>query len=317
MKDSPRRRYVLAAAAALGAASCAKAPRPAPPPPRAAPTEARPTRALRAEVMVPEEVTFDSKSLGPAGAFLTIKLVNDGSTQVVLGTLRVRLTAKRAGVSFPCDPDIGPDVGVREPGVLRAGRTFTFRRNLGCSMPVPGDYEIEVDAVADEPLGLARPLARLPVHVEPSKTLNPKPIPGHAGAFVLLTGNPVARATSAAGTGPPDYSVVLAFVNASPAPIRLGPAGLALGVRRRDVSGEPRPVPGCGEQRARITPPGELAPGMVHVTRTQLACLPPREGQYDIAGALTFEASGAPIDVGPVDLRITADPRLFQPVPVP
>lgn len=300
---------------ALGALEACRPP-PPPPPPPPAPAPPAPRRSLRAQIEIPRQVTFDPRTLGPAGAYITIALVNDGNVPVELGRLHAQLRARREGVTFTCDRDVGPSVGVREPAILRPGRAFTFHRDLDCQMPVPGHYDVEVDLTAKEPLGLPQPAARIEVEVEAAKGSAPKPLPGRPGVFVLLTGNPVARVPTRVGTPPEPYSVVLAFVNASSRPVPLEAGGLVLTVRDRSM-GAPRPAPECGEQRANVASPGVLAPGAVHLARTQLACLPPREGQYDVVGALTFANEGAALDIGAVDVRVSADPRLFQPVPVP
>jgi hypothetical protein len=223
---------------------------------------------------------------------------------------RVAFTAIRDGVPFPCNEHLGDSVKVR-PASLAPGQSFAFERDLDCTMPLPGRYEVGVYVTVRD-LADARGdfVGAFPFDIlEGGKA--PRPYPARPGLYVMMTGARSTRPLSADAWARGDYHVVLSLVNGGNRPVPLGPARLAFLTYRK---GSSLPCSGQGESLAL---PDTLAPGTVHVVQAPVTCSPSERGQYEIVGRLTFSGTAEQIEAGRITLKVTRSPVLFAPDPEP
>ncbi len=290
---------------ALAVASCAgpeASPAPARPPlassqPAAVEGVSLPHRPdLRAAVTAPSRVPYVTESVGVAGQSVSIRLGNAAVAPVALGRLDVSFTATREGVGFPCSAPPVPD---REPTTLGAGQSFVFERDLTCSMPLPGRYQVSVQVGPD----LAGSFS---LEVEGPRGA-PRPYPARPGLFVVMTGSRVAPPLPAEAWKRGDYHVVVAFVNATREPMTVGPAHIAFQTYK---VGSPLP---CSGQADPLSLPEPLPPGGTRILQAPVACAPSEPGRYEIVGRFGLDGVPDEVEVGRVSLSVTRDPTLFRP----
>ncbi len=263
---------------------------------------------LRASLTAPSQAPYVAPSLGVAGQSVSIRLLAAGPGVVDIGRVRVAYTATREGVSFPCAQ---PVTTAREPASLEAGQAFSFERDLDCSMPLPGRYEVGVRLALQgaEPTGPAADLLGTFTLDVVARGSVPKPYPSRPGLYALMVGDRMTRPLPAEAWNRGDYHVVVALVNAGPAAVPLGPGQLTFSTYK---VGSPLP---CSGQAEVLALPEQLAPGVVQTVQVPVACAPSAEGRYDIVGRLSLGTDGPTIEVGRVPLTVTGDPIRFAPAP--
>lgn len=242
------------------------------------------------------ELRYDPESFGPSGQIVSITIENRGTAAAPVAPLAVSLTATREGVSFPCRAPNG--VQEREPSSLAPGASFTFDRELSCTLAVPGHYEVAV-AIGGDRAGV------LDVNVGESPRA-PKAMKDRPGLFVGLAGAAVTRPLPPEAWARGDYRVVVAFINASAQPIALAPAKLAFLTYRQGATLS------CSGQTNDLVLPTEIAPGAVHTVMSPVACAPAEEGVYEVVGHLEMRGA-ARFEIGRVRIQVTRDPLLFSP----
>jgi hypothetical protein len=266
--------------------------------------------AVRALLKAPPRAPYVAEALGAAGQSVSIELANAGPSPVNVARLSADFAATRDGVPFPCKKRVGASMGRHEPATLAPGQAFVFERDLDCTMPLPGRYDIAVYVTfgdADEPPDL---VGRFALEVE-DHALAPRPYPTRPGLYVAMVGDRATRPLSREAWARGDYHVVLAVVNGSARPVPVGPARLSFTTYRKGST-----LP-CSGQAESVDLPDELAPGAMYVMQKAVACAPSEQGQYEIVGHLTFGKSSDEIEVGRVSLKVTLDPFLFTPGPWP
>jgi hypothetical protein len=257
-------------------------------------------------VRAPSRVPYDATALGLGGHAVAIRLTNPGTEPVRVDRLRVAFTATREGVAFRCKEHVGGSMQTREPASLRGGETFTFERDLDCTMPLPGHYDVSAAwQLSDR--DRTGSLGTFSIDLVAGKGNLPVPYPARAGLHALMIGNRETRPLTDDAWARGDYRVVLALINGGRQPVEVGPGRLAFLVYK-----EGSPLP-CSGQAEDVALPAALAPGAVHVVRAPVACAPSEEGRYRIIGRFSLVAVGDEIDIGRIPLRVTRDPRLFTP----
>lgn len=264
---------------------------------------------LLAVMSAPQRAPYLSDALGIGGESVSVKLTNRAEHAVPVEHVRLAFTATREGVSFSCKEHVGGSVSKREPASLAPGQSFVFERDLDCSMPIPGRYDVRADisfGVSD-----ARdPLGRFSIEVVASTSPVPRPYPNHAGLFVLMTGSRVTRPLPPDAWSRGDYRVVVAAINGSAQPIALGHASLVFRTYKTGSS------LACSGQTEPLAFPDQLAPGAVELRQVPVACAPSEEGHYDIFGDLALGDAKQGVEIGRVALKVTSDPLLFAPDPL-
>lgn len=265
--------------------------------------------ALQVTVRGPTRAAYDPRAIGLSGKWATIRVSNTGNAPVAIGAFRATFLAARDNVVFPCDEHRSGNARSREPAVLGPGQSFDYERDLDCSMPLPGSYDVRVYVRVGDRTAPGQPTGHFPLQLIASKTNAPQPYPARDGLFVLMTGAQLTRPLSAEAWARGDYHVVLAFINGSPKPIAVGPARIAFLVYKLGT-----PLP-CSGQAGDIAPPAEIGPGSVHIVQAPVACAPSQEGDYSIVGKLNLVGLKDEVEVGRIPLRVSGDPRLFAPSP--
>lgn len=265
---------------------------------------------LHASLDAPSRAPYLIEALGVGEQTVSLRLTNDGARTVHLARPRVAFEATREGVSFPCNDHRQTTVNDREPTYLAPGQSFVFERNLGCSMPLPGRYEVRVYvALTDEPMDRGD-LAGVFSLEALGRSVAPRPYPSRPGLYVVMTGNRATPPLPPEAWARGDYHVVVAVVNGSDRPVPVGSGRLAFSTYK---VGSPLPCSGHAE---RLGFPEQLAPGSVSVLQAPVACAPAEEGRYEIVGRLTFGEAGTETEIGRIKLTVSRNPLLFSPEPI-
>jgi len=302
------RRAPLVLLLACGPAATSSGPTP-PPHATSAPASApglahRPE--LRASFSSPSHVPYDTAAVGIGGVSVTLTLTNAGPSPVDTSHVTLVFRASRQGVDVPCVENERP-VKEREPSTLAAGESFAFERHLACAIRLPGHYDLGV-SVRVAPGDPADEVANVTLDVDAGPR-SPLPVPGHPGLYAMLTGDRATPPLPPASWARGDYHVVVVVVNASTKVVPVGPAKVAFSTFKKGSS-----LP-CSGQADPIELPESLGPGEVKFVKTAVACAPSEEGEYEIVGRLSL--GGSEVDVGKVGLRVSRDPLLFAPQPLP
>ena len=265
---------------------------------------------LQASFKAPSRVPYVVDALGIGGQPVAVRLTNTGARAVDVQRFRVAFSATRDGVRFPCKEHVGGAMRVREPSSLEPGQSFVFERDLDCSMPIPGTWDVGLyvalkGATESDDGDFVGTFSLEVVQGQ----FGPKPYPSRPGLYVVMTGPRATQPFLPEAWARGDYHVVVAFVNGSNRTVPVGPARLAFLTYKQ---GSPLP---CSGQVASLALPGELAPGAIHLAPAPVACAPAEEGRYEIVGKLTLAESGEGIDIGRVVLKVKNDPLLFDPAP--
>lgn len=265
-----------------------------------------PSGGLTFQVRGPENAPYDARSLGPSGRFVEIRARNEGERAIAVSGLAVTFSATRAGVVFPCALRSPSVLAQRLPASLAPGASLEIDRELGCTMPLPGAYQVQVFVRTD-----AAPKPRLvgtfALELMPGANM-PRPL-GVPGLFGLVTGGRSTPPLTPGAWSEGDYHVVLALINASTRAIRLGPATLSFVVYKK---GSPYP---CTSEAKPLSLPDELASGEVYTAQLPISCAPSEEGQYEVSGR--FSMNGAEeIEIGRLGLNVTSNPLLYTPLPI-
>ncbi len=303
--------------AALLFAACIPIPERTPPPPeQPVPAHAPSTHPattlpshpeLAVQVSAPESARYHASSLGPAALFVTLAVTNVGTRPARVDGLRVAFQARREGVVFPCRPHIGGSTRVREPSELAPGGSFVYERDLDCSMPLVGRYDVRTfvrfaPGAPPEQEAEGDLAGAFTVEVRDGARA-PRAYPGREGVYAFMTGSSVTQPLSPEAWVRGDYHVVVALINGSPRVVPLGPARLAFLVFRR---GSPLP---CSGESERLALPESLGPGATHTAYAAVTCAPSEEGDYELVGKLALgEGSPEPVEIGRVNLRVSRDP---------
>ena len=272
-------------------------------------TSGAPAQATRAAVradldirlLARNRLSYVASTFGPNATFVGIALTNRSSAPISLPSVRATFTALRDGVAFACDDssvsrDRDPDAD-REAQVLAPGESFTYRRALGCRMPITGNYVVRVKlALGDAPPADA---GEVTIAVE-ARGKVPLEHPDVPGLFGLISGDTAARPQ---GTTP-GYAVVILLVNASARSITLEHPNVLFRVSRVGSR-----IPCMGE--AVPLDVSVLAPGAIHVRRVPVTCVLHEPGNYSVEGALVLDQKREG-PLGRVRLAISKDPLLFS-----
>jgi hypothetical protein len=294
-------------------------PRPTPPdvPPDALPGPALAGLRLAHEPSVevtlraPSRVPYVAEALGIGGQSVSVQLTNTGSRDVHVERFRIAFAATRDRVHFPCTEHAGGAMKEREPTSLASGSSFVFTRDIDCTMPLPGRYDVGVYVALTDVAPTERGdfVGTFPLEVVSTGPLAPRAYPSHPGLYAAMTGSRGAPPLPAEAWARGDYFVVVTIVNASRSSVPVGPARLSFLTYKK---GSPLP---CSGQAAPVSFPAELASGAVHFVRAPVACAPSDEGRYEIVGKLTLVGDGEGIEIGRVALKVSRDPLLFDPEP--
>jgi hypothetical protein len=258
---------------------------------------------LRVLVRAPARVEYEPRAIG-ASPLVRLRVTNTAPRAAHVGALHVAFAASRDGVELPCLERDERTPRAREPATLGPGESFVYVRDIDCTLPLPGHYELRVF------VGLARErdlVARLPLDIAPHANA-PKAYPAKRGLYAVMTGAPATRPLPPEGWARGDYSVIVAFINASAGDVALGNAKLSFLVRKEGS----RFV--CASASESLAAPPWLESGRMYIARVPVRCAPDEVGRYEISGWIGLGGDDE-IEIGRVDLSVTSDPRLFTPIP--
>ena len=264
---------------------------------------------LRASWMTPERAPFRRDVFGAGRQPLSLRLANVSTHRVDIQHVTVRFTATRNGVPFLCAG--GRDsTKVHEPQSLDPGESFVFERQIDCTMPLPGHYDIDM-YVSLVPTAIADRgdfVGRFGMDVTADDGA-PLAFPGRPGLYAMMTGGEATLPLPPESWARGDYHVVLGFVNATKDPLPLGPGELSFLTYRRGSS------LACSGQSEPVALPEAIAPGTIHVVRAPVTCAPSDEGFYEIVGRFKFYGETDQVEVGRISLKVSRAPFLYVPEP--
>lgn len=284
------------------------APRRVAPREEAAPSAETSSSPLTVRLTGVSEAKYNPAALGLSAEHIELHVTNPSSSDVDLGAFRVSFQATREGVRFPCSERAVERAVEKEPKVLRARESFRYEREIGCSLPLPGVYTIEVFISLDRSNRRFR-IGSFSMNLVGSQKNDPRPHPAAPGLYGSVVGNPFVRPM------PPHnsmkYNAVVALVNASPTPIRNLSASVVFRVYKVGQS-----IP-CMESPVPLHLPSVLSPGETFTESVPVSCVLDGLGDYDIVGSLdaTTGEGEKSADLGRYRLTITNDPLLFTPPP--
>ena len=253
-------------------------------------------------------VRYDPDAFGAFDRPITLRLTNSGAQRLYVEPLRVAFTASRDGVSFPCREHVLGTIRQSEPTSLEPGQSFGFERDMDCTLPLPGIYQIRAFVEVGEGPVDVRPedaAGAFLFEVESGPHV-PQSYPSREGLFVIMNGRKVTRPMPPEAWARGDYRVVLAVINGGHRPVRVGPASLSFLTYR---NGSTLP---CSGQAEPLGLPEQLDPGTMRVTSSPVACAPSQEGHYEIVGRFSL-GDGHEVNVGRISLEVTRNPARFTP----
>ncbi len=249
---------------------------------------------------------YEPSALGLGGHPIEIRLTNVSPRSVDVGPLHAAFTATRDGVAFPCQEHVSRSVHPHEPSWLAPGQSFDFERNLDCTLPLPGAYDVRVFVRlggGGESIESEAGQFRLDLEGGPRA---PRPYPPIEGLFVAMTGASTPTSMTPEAWAQGDYRVLIAVINGGRRAIAMGPARIAFATYRQGAK-----YPCAGEAEA-LDFGERLDPGNMHVASAPVACAPAQEGHYEIVGRFTLE-NGSELEVGRIALEVTRYPTRFTP----
>jgi len=264
---------------------------------------------LSIDVTTPPTVAYDIAKLGPSTRTVSVRITNGGERPADITGLDVSFSASRNGVSFPCAVHPASTAGAQDPSWLPPGELFTFEKEIDCSMPLPGRYNLQVFTRFQEDSPHEAPdfVDQVTFEIFPGLH-SPSPYPSRKGLYVAMSGDAVTRPLPPEGWARGDYHVVVAVINSTDEPIAVGTARLSFLTYKSNAS-----LP-CSGEAATLRFPAVILPGTMVTLPAPVTCAPSEQGIYTIVGQLTLlQAGDVALEIGKVDLMVTSDPHFFAP----
>jgi hypothetical protein len=261
-----------------------------------------------ATIRAPERAPYDPTTLHAEPHPIVVRLTNSSGQPAPVGSLRISYSAVRDGVSYPCPEGHDLTARVHEPSSLAPGQSFDFERDISCTLPLPGSYEIGVLARVGEEGQEARSIGSFSLFVDEGR-VSPRPFASKPGLFAMMTGGSATQPWSPEDWARGAYRVTVAVINGSREPIHVGPARLAFAVYKKGSA------LACSGNAESVALPESVAPGATHTVLVPLACAPSEQGSYEIVGRLALESTGEEQEAGRMGLEVTGNPLVFTPVP--
>jgi hypothetical protein len=260
------------------------------PPVAAAPSDAGDPYAanpsLRVSVIAPPT---SGPLRGEAGGYkLKLKLTNTGSKPISTAGLNLLHAARRGGVDFVCNPELGALKAPDEPTEIAAGKTIMLERDLPCVLPVSGKYEVRtylrLNANPGQKPEAKELVATYPVEVGALPTAVEYPYPSLPGLIVVITSSAQARPLTLEEAKKGLYNAAIEVTNTSAAPVELKDPRVVFSATR---GGQPVK---CSPEMAKtvLQGPRMLEPGRTHRFTAPVQCDLTAEGQYDVNGFVSF-----------------------------
>jgi len=297
---------------ALGLAACAGGtvapPAEAPPPPVATTGATMPDYflashpGLRVAVEAPSEAPYRATLLGSNPQTVKLTFGNVGTTPWDLSNARVAFDVRRGAVRIPCAAR--NDLPRHELRVLPPGQTTTVLRDL-CSLPLPGDYVVDV-RVALKTDGEPQRAGSFSFVVTAAGPNVPHEIAEQPGLFAAMGGNLTGVRYTQPEWQSGAYHVVVRLTNASTNPIRLPhPAQVVFRVTKQ---GHPLACTATYD----LPLPAEVDAGESAARSVPVTCLVDVQGKYDIHASLAM--GGEETRLANLGVEVTSNPLLYLPI---
>jgi hypothetical protein len=263
---------------------------------------------FRVVVDGPRSAHYDMSTFGPSRRSLSIRLINGSEHPIDITDVGAQLAVTWNGVVFPCPNHPRTTASGHNPSSLPPGESYTFERDVDCTMPLPGQYDVRVYITFKQPSDQA------PAELADHFTFDvmqgihaPRPYPSRPGLYIAMVGDTVARPLPPEDWARGDYHVVLGIINGSAHSILLGPVKLSF-LTYKGMSSLP-----CSGQAESLPFPEEITSGTILTATAPVTCAPSEEGAYEIVGRFALASGGPEIEIGRIDLAVTSDPLLFTP----
>lgn len=261
---------------------------------------------LRIIVSGPSTARYLPEVLGAGTLPVTMRVRNISSEDAAMPRARLAFRATRQGVVFPCSEESRPFPREHEPSIVKAGTTVVLHRDLVCSMPVTGRYEVSSRVRFDDN-ERAEETGAFVTEVTAISPRGPIPYPERAGLFVALSGRSSVRPqlpVDDAAAVP--YEALVAFTNTRALAMPLGAIHAAVQIEKDGVA-----VP-CPRDAGDIWThaPDSVAPGQTVIVRVSIPCNLPLDAGYDLVAWTTLGDGpvGEGSQLGPLRFTVTRAP---------
>lgn len=253
---------------------------------------------LELQLKVPSSVVYDSARLGRVVLPVRVTITNRGAAPVPLDPKGLKLSARSALASYPCDAHVPSE---RWPEALGPGETFASDRVAVCETTLPGRYDVELRWAgatdSDAPAAVS------------AFTLDPGPLPPvrlstRHELVASVTGTREVRPSNEPGK----VRIVLAVVNTGPVSTTLSPLVIDTKLRQRGKTFF------CHDRRT-VQLTGVLGPGKLHVVWMPLSCAVPYEGDWDTTVEVG-EPKTPMVRLQPLVVHVEEVPDMMRPAPV-
>jgi hypothetical protein len=262
---------------------------------------------LRIVVSGPSTARYMPEVLGVGVLPVTMRVKNVSSEDAVMPRTRLAFRAVRQGVAFPCSDESRPFPRDHEPSIVKAGATVVLSRDLVCSMPVTGRYELS-SHVRFDGNDRAEEMGAFVTHVTAISPRGPIPYPERPGLFVALSGRSSVRAPRVPvdDSAAVPYEALVAFTNTRALALPLGAIHAAVRIEKEGV------VVPCPRDAADIWThaPDSVAPGQTVIVRVSVPCNLPLDAGYDLVAWTTLGDGpvGEGSQLGPLRFTVTRAP---------
>jgi len=256
---------------------------------------------LRVSIRAPASAPYRPTILGSDPQTVELALANASRAPIALAGARVDLEVRRGAVRIPCAAR--NDLLVREVPTLAPGGATTLAREL-CSLPLPGEYSVDVLLALPEDAVFAR-AGSFSFVVKPVGKNVPRPVAGSIGLFAAIGGDTTGVRFTRPEWKSGAYHIVVRLTNASPNPAALPPAQVVFRVTKQ---GQPLACTATYD----LPLPSSLAPGESAARTVPVTCLIDMRGRYDIHASLALEEEETPL--ADLTVEVTDNPLLYLPV---
>lgn len=252
---------------------------------------------LEVKLKAPPSMVYDPARLGHVVMPARVTIANRGASTVPLDPKGLRLAARGALATYPCEARAA---GERWPESLGPGESLSSERVPVCETALPGRHELEV-RWAGQP-DSEGPIATSSFTIEPG-ALPPVRLASRPELAATVTGSREVRPSSEPGK----VRIVLGIVNAGPTITSLSTLIVDTTLRQRGRTFS------CRDRRT-VQLTGMLRSGRMHVVWMPLSCAVPYEGDWETTVEVG-EPKTPMVKLQPHVVHVEAAPDAMQTAP--
>ncbi len=239
---------------------------------------------LSAELAAPSTAAWLQGAGGPGARRVRVTLTNTSERPAKVADLRVSFHTRRDGVSFVCAPHVGGAVKVTEPPELAPGQSFAYERDIDCTMPALGRYDVAVAARFGEgEEGHDDAIGTFTFEVTGAAPWAPRAFPNRPALQVALIGENETKALSPGAWKHGDHHVSLLFANVGAQPLALGAARVVLSITSKGA-----PFSCARDALTTKLDARSIAPGTSQTVPLPVRCPLDAKGDFELSARLAL-----------------------------